>query len=320
MSATREPESSGGDDIDLVAKVALDSAEVANRSARAAAHTASKLAEVTAHFDSSLARQRRQMILIVSVSGLVALLAFAMFIASAIQLRGRVSQLNTVLAVVASRAIELKQGLEQIAPLSERVEGFATEVAAMSRLQRELQASVQRMDKTLAARPVLPPVANPEPSAPPPVVAASPASAQPRVPVAAAKPVTQAESPDRADAREKLVRQTLDAVQGVAAQSRALEGNLRAQSAALSGLSARVASIEKALEPLPAMQSDLKLLLRTDQDRAAALDRAVSERQREEALRRERERFVQFPRQPDSLPSSGAGSGAPGSEAGSIRR
>jgi hypothetical protein len=320
MNAARETEGSGGDDIDLVAKVALDSAEVANRSARAAAHTASKLAEVTEHFDRALARQRKQMILIVSVSGLIALLAFAMFIASAIQLRGRVSQVNTVLAVVASRAIELKQGLDLIAPLAERVEGFATEVAAMSRLQRELQASVQRVDKTIAARPVLPPVANPEPSASPPVVAASAAGAQPRAPVSAAKPVPPVESPERADAREKLVRQTLDAVQGVSTQSRTLEGSLRAQTATLSGLSARVTSIEQSLASLPAMQADLKSLLRTEQERAAVLDRAVSERQREESLRKERERFVQFPRQPDTSSSPGSSAGAPGSEGGSIRR
>lgn len=302
MNAARERDGSGGDDIDLVAKVALDSAEVANRSARAAAHTASKLAEVTAHFDRSLARQRRQMVLIVSVCGVVALLAFAMFIASAIQLRGRVAQINTVLAVVASRAVDLRQGLDQIAPLAERVEGFATQVAAMNRIQRELQSGMQNLDRSLAARPLA--------SAPPPSAPVPPATK----PVAPPAPVVQkpqppAESAEQIAAREKLLRQTLDAVQAIATQARSLEANLRSQSTALSGLASRVATIEQSVSTLPAMQGDLKVLLRNDQTRAAVVEKVVSERRREETLRADRERFVQFPAQsaepgvPGSVPS-----------------
>jgi hypothetical protein len=306
MNATVPRDAAGGDDIDLVAKVALDSAEVANRSARAAAHTASKLAEVTAHFDQALGRQRRQMILIVSVSGLVALLAFAMFIASAIQLRGRVVQVNAMLQVMATRSIELRQGLEQIGPLAERVEGFAGEVAAMSRAQRELQSSVQRLDKTLAARPAAPVtvLASPQPAAPvPPPPAPAPPPPRPAV--------APAETAEQIAARERLMRQTLDSIQAVAAQSKALEASLRSQSGVLTALGNRVSAIEQSVAALPVMQSDLKLILRNDQTRAAAVERVAAERKREEVLRDERERFVQFPRQDGSTQGGGQPGGRP---------
>jgi len=305
MKAKLDRETGSGDDIDLVAKVALDSAEVANRSARAAAHTASKLAEITTHFDQALARQRRSMILVVTLSGLIALIAFAMFIASAIQLRGRVTQVNAMLGVLATRSVELRQGLDQIAPLAERVEGFAGEVATMARLQRDLQASVQRMDKTLASRPVVPPVVAPIIS-PPVVEPAKP------TPPASAKAAPAAETPEQTAARDKLIRQTLDAVNSVATQARALEAGLRSQSASLSSLGKRVSSIEQSVLNLPAMQADLKSLLQGEQVRASAVQRVADERRREEALRQERERFVQFPRTPgsdSSTSSPAAGTG-----------
>lgn len=306
MKTTTVREAAGsGDDIDIVAKLALDSADIANRSARAAAHTASKLSEASAKFDLALARQRKQTILLASFGGFVVVLAFAMFLASAIQLRGRVAQVNAMLGVLATRSVELRSGLDQIAPLAERVEGFATQVAAMNRMQRELQASVQRMDQTLAKLPVAPLAA----VTPPPTVAPAPAggSAASRPPPAAPKAVAPIESSEQVAAREKLLRQTLDAAQAVATQARALESNLRAQSTALSGLSTRVSAIERTVAALPGMESDLKALLRGEQSRTAALEKAVSERQREEGLRNERERFVQYPRQasPSAAPQAG---------------
>ena len=306
MSKEKKQDAVAGDDIDMIAKVALDSADVANRSARAAAHTASKLADVTARFDRALAQQRKQMIIIISISGVIALLAFAMFIASAIQLRGRVAQVNTVLTMVATRALELRQGLDQIPPLAERVEGFAGEVATASRLQRDLQSSIQRLDKILAERAAPPPapvVVAPAPApAPAPAVQPAQPAQKPQPPAPKAQP--NGESPEQVAAREKLIRQTLESVQAVAAQARSLEANLRAQATALNGVATRVAAIEQGVAKLPAMQSDLKVLLSNDQTRAAVVEKISAERRREEALRQERERFVQFPA------PSGAQSGA----------
>ena len=308
----------GGDDIDLVAKLALDSADVANRSARAAAHTASKLSEASAKFDLALARQRKQAIVLASFGGFVVVLAFAMFLASAIQLRGRVTQVNAMLGVLAARSVELRSGLDQIAPLAERVEGFATQVAAMNRMQRELQASVQRMDQTLATRPVAPVAAVDPPPSPAPAPANGGSAS--KAASAAPKPVAPIETSEQVAAREKLLRQTLDAAQAVATQARALESNLRAQSSALSGLSTRVSAIERNVAALPDMQSDLKALLRGEQSRASALEKVISERQREEGLRNERERFVQYPRQTGPSESPQTGVPEPQTGTGEIRR
>ena len=69
-------------------------------------------------------------------------------------------------------------------------------------------------------------------------------------------------------------------------------------------LGTRVNAIEQSAAALPAMQSDLKLILKNDQARAAVVDRVTAERRREEALREERERFVQFQR-PDASATPG---------------
>lgn len=288
------PESDAGGapasgDINTVARVTLDSAEVANRAAKAAAQTASRVAEASARFEEALAAQRKQMTIVTGVIVGIAVLSLILFLAAAIQLRGRVVQINQVLTVMSKRTTELKSGLDNMGAIAERLDAFSTQMdtitQSQNRLRTSLQAAVQSMETGAAARPVAP-TATTSPSAPAQRVAVEPA-----------------ETPQQRAAREQLARQTAEAAQALAGQAKSIDAALKTQARTLGQIAERVTAIEQALNGLPDLRRDTRQILDLEKQRATSVNQAMSDRQREEQLRRERERFVQFPPAPGSTAS-----------------
>lgn len=288
-----EPPSAAEGDIEIVARVALDSAEVANRSAEMAAQTANRVADAASKFDLALATHRKQMTIIMAVCAGVAVLSLVLFLAAAIQLRGRVVQINTVLGVIAKRTVELKTGLDNLGSVSERLEAFASQVEAVSQSQNRLRESMQSAIQTLeqgGAR----------------MAQSSPAAAP-----AVARAPEPAESAQQRALREQLIKQTAEAAQAINTQAKTLDTAIRAQTKSLASITDRVTAIEQTLAGLPDMRQDVRSILKLEQQRASSVAQAMSDRQREEQLRRERERFVQFPVQGATPPPGASGEGAP---------
>lgn len=294
-TAVAQPGSGPAGDISEVARVTLDSAEVANRAAKAAAQTANRAAEAANRFDAALAAHRKQMLIITGVTATVAVLSLILFLAAAIQLRGRVAQVNSVVTVMAKRTSELKAGLDNLAAISERLDAFSSQidnvVQSQNRLRTSLQAAVQGLEQNQARQPA--PVAAP----------AASANAGPRPPP---EPV---ETAQQRAARDLMLKQTAEAAQAVGAQARSLDGTLKAQAKSLATISERVAAIEQTLASLPEVRRDVRNILDLEKQRAGAVAQAMNDRTREESLRQERERFVQFPVRP-GLPGAGS-SGEP---------
>ena len=280
-------------DISEVARVTLDSAEVANRAAKAAAQTANRAAEAANRFDAALAAHRKQMLIITGVTAGIAVLSLILFLAAAIQLRGRVAQVNSVVTVMAKRTGELKAGLDNLAAISERLDAFSTQidnvVQSQNRLRTSMQAAVQGLEQNQARQPAQ--VAAP----------AAAASAGPRPPP---EPV---ETAQQRAARDLMLKQTAEAAQAVGAQARSLDGTLKAQAKSLATISERVAAIEQTLASLPEVRRDVRNILDLEKQRAGAVAQAMNDRKREESLRQERERFVQFPVRPGT-PGAGSSS------------
>jgi len=57
-------------------------------------------------------------------------------------------------------------------------------------------------------------------------------------------------------------------------------------------------AIEQALAGIPELRRDTRQILDLEKQRANSVAQAATDRQKEENLRRERERFVQFPQTP----------------------
>ena len=296
-AAAAQPAAGPAGDISEVARVTLDSAEVANRAAKAAAQTANRAAEAANRFDAALAAHRKQMLIITGVTAGIAVLSLILFLAAAIQLRGRVAQVNSVVTVMAKRTGELKAGLDNLAAISERLDAFSTQidnvVQSQNRLRTSMQAAVQSLEQTQARQPA-------------PVAAAAPAASAGSRP-----PPEPVETAQQRAARDLMLKQTAEAAQAVGAQARSLDGTLKAQAKSLATITERVAAIEQTLASLPEVRRDVRNILELEKQRAGVVAQAMNDRKREEALRQERERFVQFPVRP-----AAPGAGGPGEPAG----
>lgn len=279
-------------DISEVARVTLDSAEVANRAAKAAAQTAHRAAEAATRFDAALQVHRKQMMIIGGVSAGIAVISLILFLAAAIQLRGRVVQINSVVTIMAKRTNELKVGLDNLAAISERLDAFSSQidnvVQSQNRLRTSLQSTVQSLEQSQGRGQAQ--------AAPPPASA----------PAAPRQPAEPAETAQQRAARDLMLKQTADAAQSLNTQTKSLDAALKAQARSLATITERVAAIEQSLASLPEVKRDVRNILDLEKQRAGTVAQAMNDRKREEALKQERERFVQFPARP-----AGGGSEAP---------
>ena len=118
---------------------------------------ANRVAEAATRFDEALAKQRKQLTIITGVSLGIAVLSLILFLAAAIQLRGRVVQINSIITVMAKRTNELKAGLDSLATISERLDAFSGQMdnitQAQNRLRTTMQSAVQAMEQGGQARP-----------------------------------------------------------------------------------------------------------------------------------------------------------------------
>jgi hypothetical protein len=287
-------------DVETVARVALDSAEVANRSAQTAAQTAARIAEASTRFERALAGHRKQLMLVGGVSAGVALLALIIFLVAAIQLRGRVVQINSVLTVMSKRVVDMGVGLDQLASASERLDQMAAQIDSVVKEQNKMVAAVASNTQALqgaakALQTLAPPPAAPSP-APAAVVASAPQ-----------------ETPQQRAQREAQAKAAAEAAQAMVAQAKALDTAIKGQARTLSSINERVQSIESKLgSAVPAVQRDLESLLKLEGERSRTVSQAANDRQREEQLRQERERFIQFRRggEASSQPTPAAGAAA----------
>jgi hypothetical protein len=289
-------------DVETVARVALDSAEVANRSAQTAAQTAARIAEASTRFERALAGHRKQLMLVGGISAGVALLALIIFLVAAIQLRGRVVQINSVLTVMSKRVVDLGVGLDQLASASERLDQMAAQIESVVKEQNKMVAAVASSTQALQAATKSLQTMSPPPPAPAPAPAATTASAS-------------QETPQQRAQREAQSKAAAEAAQALVAQAKALDVAIKGQARTLSSINERVQAIEsKLVSTVPAVQRDLQSLLKLESERSRSVNQAASDRQREEQLRQERERFIQFRRGGEApaqaAPAAGAAAAA----------
>lgn len=283
-------------DVETVARVALDSAEVANRSAQTAAQTAARIAEASTRFERALAGHRKQLMLVGGISAGVALLALIIFLVAAIQLRGRVVQINSVLTVMSKRVVDLGVGLDQLASASERLDQMAAQIESVVKEQNKMVAAVASSTQALQAATKSLQTMSPPPPAPAPAAATASASQ---------------ETPQQRAQREAQSKAGAEAAQALVAQAKALDVAIKGQAKTLSSINERVQAIEsKLVSTVPAVQRDLQSLLKLESERSRSVNQAASDRQREEQLRQERERFIQFRRGGDAPAQAAPAAGA----------
>jgi methyl-accepting chemotaxis protein len=135
--------------------LALDSAELATRSAQLAANAGAHLKKVTHNLDLSLAKQKKQTLIMFGIAGLLMLMAAAVFGAMTVSLKSRINLLDTMVSAVGKRVGELDASLELVGSVNEALQEMVGKQAGIADMQTKIDARIDESIKNSQGVPEL---------------------------------------------------------------------------------------------------------------------------------------------------------------------
>ena len=142
-------------DLDALAGVVLDAAELANRSAQSAASITGDLHRATDSLRDTQSSVRRQSYVVMGVVCLVTLLTLMFIVVTGIRMNSRINQLDATLLAVAQRAVALNEGLGSLETINESVGKLAQQVEVLARTTTEVGGRIDqtvKQSETLASQ------------------------------------------------------------------------------------------------------------------------------------------------------------------------
>lgn len=125
-----------------LAQVVLDSADLATKSAEAAASASSYLNRSTAEFKSLTEDGHKKARLLLLISGGVLILCLIFFLIMGVRLVSRINQLDAMLLAVGKRVVELNVGMESLEGVNQSVKELASQQMALTKSQGEIEGRI----------------------------------------------------------------------------------------------------------------------------------------------------------------------------------
>lgn len=129
----------------------LEAAEVANKTAAAAASSHKLLRESAGNLSSTAKKSSRGGAILVMVGGVLMVVCAGVFAAMAIQLQKKVAQADSLLVKVGTQAIEIRETLSSVDEIGESLQGLGKRDGDLVKSQTELAGRLEAMEKSLAA-------------------------------------------------------------------------------------------------------------------------------------------------------------------------
>lgn len=129
-------------EMDALSEAVLDAADLASRSAQAAAGVGSELKSAAGQLRQISDRTQKQNRILILVASLVMLLAMVLFLLMGVRMVSRINQLDVMLLAVGKRVVELNAGLESLDTLNRSMGELAQKQDAMAKSSGEIQARI----------------------------------------------------------------------------------------------------------------------------------------------------------------------------------
>ncbi len=142
-------------ELDALASVVLDAAELANRGAQSAATVSADLHRATDSLQATQTSVRRQSYVVMGVVSLITLLALMFIVITGIRMNSRINQLDATLLAVAQRAVALNEGLGSLETINESVGKLAQQIEVLARTTGEVGTRIDqtvKQSETLASQ------------------------------------------------------------------------------------------------------------------------------------------------------------------------
>jgi hypothetical protein len=246
---TQDDASSGDSELEDIKRTVMDSGDLANRAALLATTATTDLRTVTQQLGIDMAKQQKQVLMLMGIGGGLMLIAAAVFGTMAMSLQGRVKQLDSMVTVVGKRIGELDNSLELVGSVNEALQELVGKQEGIATAQAKMDVRLDEMAK----------------------------SAQVMAEKAAEKPP------------EKAVAKAAPVDPGMARQVQSLDGRLQAQAVALKSIATQIQGLQGSVGDAGGLRREMEIMAKQQRDRQAAESAAAAtvvaaQRQREKMV------------------------------------
>ncbi|MEY3216169.1 MAG: hypothetical protein RLZZ280_546 [Pseudomonadota bacterium] len=126
-----------------LAQVVLDSADLATKSAEAAAQASSQLRQTTADFKDLTQEGHKKARLLMAITGGVLIISLIFFLIMGVRLVSRINQLDAMMLAVGKRVVELNTGMESLAELNQTVKDLSEQQMALTKSQGQIEGRIE---------------------------------------------------------------------------------------------------------------------------------------------------------------------------------
>ena len=130
------------DELEGIKMLALDSAELATRSANLATHAGEHMRSVIVKLEDAQKKQRKHTLIIFGVAGGLMLIASMVFAGMSISLKSRINQLDTMVSAVGKRVIELDASMELVGSVNDALQEMVGKQEGIADAQGKLEAKI----------------------------------------------------------------------------------------------------------------------------------------------------------------------------------
>ena len=141
-AAPPTPVQSHEEELEGIKMLALDSAELATRSANLATHAGEHMKSVIVKLEAAQTKQRKHTLIIFAVAGSLMMIAAMVFTGMAISLKSRINQLDVMVSSVGKRIGELDVAMEMVGSVNEALQEMVGKQEGIATAQGKLEARI----------------------------------------------------------------------------------------------------------------------------------------------------------------------------------
>ena len=130
------------DELEGIKILALDSAELATRSANLATHAGENMRSVILQLEVAQLKQRKQTLIMFGAAGSLMLVAAMVFVGMAISLKSRINTLDVMVSKVGERVVELDASMELVGSVNEALQEMVGKQEGIADAQGKLEAKI----------------------------------------------------------------------------------------------------------------------------------------------------------------------------------
>jgi DNA repair exonuclease SbcCD ATPase subunit len=131
---------SDAEELEGLKMLALDSAELATRSANVAAGVAENMKKATLSLHDLMKVNKKQHLIMMAVAGGFMFITGIIFATSVVTLKSRINQMDTMLASLSKRVVELDDSMEMVASVNEGLQAMVAKQDDITKMQGALES------------------------------------------------------------------------------------------------------------------------------------------------------------------------------------